>query len=203
MLRFRLFGVTIQIEFLFVALVTIFLLVDQSGIATTALLVCLIHELGHILMFFLVGFKPHKICFDVTGICLVKPTASLNYAKEVLVQLAGSTTNFILFAIFSHTVNAITPVSIFAVTNLVVGIFNLLPLKSFDGGKLLEITLLKCMSIRMVDRICNIIDLAFIFLMLIGSVYLFITAEQSFTLIVLTIYLMFTAIIKLNQKETS
>lgn len=192
-----------QIEFLFVALVTIFLLVDRSGIATSALLVCLIHELGHVFMFFLVGFKPQKISFQITGICLTKPTAALNYPKEVLVQLAGSTTNFIIFAALCHTVNTITPVSIFATINLVIGIFNLLPLKSFDGGKLLEITLLRFMSIKATDRVCMFVDLTCIFAMLIGSVYAFFTSHQSFTLIVLTVYLMLTAIIKLNQKSTS
>lgn len=201
MLRFKLFGVSIRIDFLFVALVCLFLILDKTGISTIALAVCFIHEMGHIIMFFLVGYKPKELAFKVTGISLIKPISALNYKKEVLVQLAGSGTNLIIFSLLCHTTNSISNVSIFAVTNLVIGVFNLLPLKNFDGGKLLEITLLRLFSISFAEGICTVIDLAFIFIMLTSSVYAFFTSQQSLTLIVITLYLMITALMKLNYKQ--
>lgn len=199
MISFKLFGVEVHIKFMFVAMVTIFLLVDKTGISVIALLACLIHELGHVVMFYLVGYKPISLSFDLTGICLTKPTAQLSYVKEVLVQLAGSTTNFIVFALLCGTISEVSYSSIFATTHLIICIFNLLPLKSFDGGKLLEITLLRIMSIKTTVRVCTFIDLACIFILLTASVCSFFFAQHSFTLIVLTVYLMITALIKLNQ----
>ncbi len=199
MISFNLFGIKIKIKFMFVALITISLIVDKTGIAVIALLACLIHELGHIIMFCVVGYKPISLSFELTGICLTKPTSQLSYPKEVMVQLAGSAMNFIMFALLCKSMTEISFTSIFATTHLVVGIFNLLPLKNFDGGKLLEITLLRFMSIKTTDFICTFIDLTCIFLLLIASVYSFFVEERSLTLIVITIYLMVTALIKLNQ----
>lgn len=201
MISFEAFGIKIQIQFLFVALVTIFLLADRSGISIIALLACLIHEMGHLIMFCLVGYKPLSLSFEITGIRLTKPIAQLNYWKELLVELAGSFLNFTMFVLLANTTNQISLVSIFAVTHLIVGVFNLVPLKSFDGGKLLEITLLQFCSVITTEYICTAIDLFFVFMMLIGGVWSFLNNRQSFTLVVLTIYLMITALVKLNQDK--
>ena len=77
MLRFKLFGVFIEVDFWFVALVTFFLLTDQTGVSVFALLACFIHELGHLIMFFAVGYTPKALVFELTGIRLVKPEQAL------------------------------------------------------------------------------------------------------------------------------
>lgn len=199
MISFRLFKIDIHIKFMFVALITIFLLVDKTGISVIALSCCLIHEIGHIFMFFLVGYRPVSLTFDLTGICLTKPLIKLSYLKEFLVQIAGSLTNFLVFVFLCKTVNQITYTSIFATTHLVVGIFNLLPLKTFDGGKILEMTLLQFFSINTSQKICTFIDFLCILILLIISMFGFFYDKRSFTLVVITIYLMITALIKLNQ----
>lgn len=199
MISFRLFKIDIHIKFMFVALITIFLLVDKTGISVIALLCCLIHELGHIIMFFLVGYRPLSLTFDLTGICLTKPSIKLSYFKEFLVQIAGSLTNFLVFIFLSNTISEITLTSIFATTHLVIGIFNLLPLKSFDGGKILEMTLLQFFSVNTSQKVCTFIDFLCILILLAISIFGFFYNKKSFTLIVITIYLMITALIKLNQ----
>ena len=198
MIEFRLFGIDIKIKFLFVALVTVFLIVDKSSISIIALMVCIIHETGHLIIFTIFGYKPSELAFEVTGIRLSKPTTSLSYAKEILAQLAGSITNFIVFFALIGTTNSISKMSLFCVTNLIVGIFNLLPLKSFDGGKLLEIFSLKIFSLRTTAIICTIADYMCLFIMLVGSIIAFFSKGQSFTLLVLSAYLLIATIAKLD-----
>lgn len=200
MIKFRIFGVNIRIDFMFTALVTIFLLVDKSGMSVIALLACIIHELGHVAMFFFVGYRPTELAFELTGIRLTKPTVSLNYTKEVMVQLAGSGVNFLVFALLCSTTTSITTTSIFAVTHLIIGIFNLLPLKSFDGGKLLEITMFKLMSVKATQIVCTFVDLACITVMLFLSIYAFLIGNQNFTFVVITFYLMITALARLRAR---
>lgn len=196
MIEFDFLGIKIKIKFMFVALVTLFLIVDKSSISVIALFACIIHELGHLFMFILIGYKPRELAFELTGIRLVKPSASLTYSKEILVQLAGSGTNFAVFILLCGTVDSISKVSIFAVTHLIIGIFNLLPLKSFDGGKLLELFLIRLVSINTTQFICTIVDFLCILVILTAGIFAFFQNKNSFTLIILSSYLMISAISK-------
>lgn len=198
MIEFSLFGINIKIKFMFLAVVTIFLIVDNTSMSIIALLACIIHELGHLIMFAAVGSKPQELAFEMTGIRLTKPSNELPYFKEILVQLAGSSLNFLVFLMLIKTTSTINQLSIFAVTHLVIGVFNLLPIKSFDGGKLLELMLIRFMSMRAANIICNTVDILCILLLLILGLYSFFAGTSSFTLVVLSAFLMFTAIIKLD-----
>ncbi len=160
MLTFRIFGVSVRIDFLFVGMMTVFLLTDRTGFSVLALLCCLIHELGHLLMFFLVGYTPRALIFELTGIRLVKPEQALSPGKEALVQCAGSFVNFAVFFLLRGTVGKVSGLSVFAVTHLLLGVFHLLPLKTLDGGKLLYLLCSACFSLRTAETVCAAADFA-------------------------------------------
>ncbi|MFZ2539939.1 MAG: site-2 protease family protein [Oscillospiraceae bacterium] len=200
MLRFKIGKLNIQIDFMFVAVVALFLIVDKTGISTIALLACLIHELGHIVMFMAVGYTPQKLTFELTGIRLTKPFHELSAGKELLVELAGSATNLLIFFLLINTIESVSFLSLFAVTHLVLGLFNLLPLKSFDGGKILEIILSFFLSENVTRKICTVADFFCIFIMLIVCIFMIITSKNSFTLLIMTIYLMISSLIKLIKR---
>lgn len=200
MLKFKLGRLQVQIDFMFVAVVSVFLLVDKTGISTIALLACFIHELGHIVLFLAVGYVPQKLTFELTGIRLTKPIQALSRGKELLVLLGGSGTNLLIFFLLIRTIEKISFLSLFAVTHLVLGLFNLLPLKSFDGGKVLEILLSFFMGENATQKICTLVDFLCIFLMLIVCVFMMITTKNSFTLLMMTIYLMISSLIKLLKR---
>lgn len=201
MISFRIKALLVKIDFLFVAVITVFLITDSTNYSAIALLACIIHEIGHLIMFFLVGYCPTELSFELTGIRLTKPTTKLSSGKEVLVLLAGSGTNFILFCLLSYATHQISLVSVFAVTHLVVGIFNLLPLKSFDGGKLLELALLRFCSIKTTYNICTAIDFTAILLLLVTGVYMLIFIGFSWTLTLLSLYLFIAALVNLLGKK--
>lgn len=201
MISFKLFNVQIRIEFMFVGVVTLFLLADKTGISILALIACIIHESGHLIMFFIVGHKPTALAFEITGIRLTKPYTELSYTKELLVQLAGSFTNLAVFCSLLSSLSSINKISIFAVINLVIGIFNLIPVKSFDGGKIFEMLALKLFTVKTATSICTLIDAACIAVMLFFTIYSFISGNRSITMIIITVYLMLTALLKLNRKQ--
>ena len=181
MLRFKLFGVFIKIDFWFVALVTFFLLTDQTGVSAFALLSCFIHELGHLVMFFAVGYTPKALVFELTGIRLIKPEQALTPWRDVLVQLAGSATNLLVFFLLSGTLNAVSIWSIFATIHLLLGIFNLLPLKSLDGGKLLSLLCLRFLGERATEVISSTADILTTALLFGIALYSLFTGERNTT----------------------
>ena len=200
MLQFKIGKLNVQIDFMFVAIVTIFLLVDQTGISAIALLACFIHELGHIVMFIAVGYTPQKLTFELTGIRLTKPIQELSRGKELLVQLAGSGTNLAIFFLLVSTIESVSFYSIFGVTHLVLGVFNLLPLKSFDGGKVLSIIASYFMSENATQIVCTITDFICILFLLTACIFMIVTSNSSFSLVMVTIYLMISSIVKLTKR---
>lgn len=198
MLRFKLLGVDVQIDFWFVAVVTFFLLTDQTGISVIALICCFLHEFGHLLAFFAVGDTPRALIFELTGIRLVKPLQELTPGKEAVVQAAGSCVNFLCFALFAPTLHAVNGWSVFATAHLLLGIFNLLPLTALDGGKLLELFCNRFFPAGRAQRVVFWADLLTTLGLLIFSAALFFSGNRSLTLGIFSGGLSISAMAKLQ-----
>jgi len=133
MIKTKFAGIEIGADFTFFAIIAMFLTLDTTGFAMMSLAVCLIHEAGHLLIMLITGEKPESIMFRGGGIRISSNSTS------VPVLLAGSTVNIgIFFALyFTLPKTDIYPV-MFAVLNLTIGVFNLLPIGCLDGKRLLE-----------------------------------------------------------------
>lgn len=199
MLRFKLFGVDIRIDFWFVAVVTFFLLTDQSGVSVIALICCFLHELGHLVTFFAVGYTPQALIFELTGIRLVKPVQELTHGREAIVQAAGSLVNFLCFLLFAHTMDEINQWSIFATAHLLLAIFNLLPLTALDGGKLLELFCLRFFSEERTEQITAAADLLTTLGLFLFSALLFFSGNHTLTLGIFSGGLSISAMAKIRK----
>ena len=136
-LRFR--GFSVRATFAFFAVVG--LTASLGGAVQTQLLTVLLcslmHELGHILAMCLFRIPPASVTFYAGGIML--PGGSLNCSrlKTCAVLAAGPAVNLCASA---ASILSGSP-GIFAAAGLLLGLFNLLPFRSFDGGRLyLELT---------------------------------------------------------------
>ena len=146
----------ISVDFLFLALVTLALLTDASGLVGMAMLCCVLHECGHLLAFCLCKATPEELALEATGICIRKAEQVLTPGKEAFVQLSGSAVNFAMAIAFAS--EGITHRSLFALMHLLLGSFQLLPLSTLDGGKLLRLILRNADPYR-AHRICRAADL--------------------------------------------
>ena len=135
MIKTKLFGVEAGVDFTFFAILAMFLTLDTTGFAIISLLVCVVHEAGHLLAMLIVKQKPASITFKGGGIVI-----GSRHEQCLLVLIAGSFVNIVLFfaLYFALPKNDIYPV-MFAVLNLVIGVFNLFPVGCLDGKKLLAL----------------------------------------------------------------
>lgn len=122
----------VSVSPLFFAVLTVFLLLDESGISGFAVLFSALHELGHFLALLCQKISPQKVAVTPFGICVSLPE-NLSTAEKIPVLMAGFTANFLLAAMFFY-LNKIT----FAVINLFIGFFTFLPLSSTDGGSIFK-----------------------------------------------------------------
>ncbi|MDF2633007.1 MAG: peptidase [Caproiciproducens sp.] len=146
----------ITVDFLFVAMLTVLLLGDKSGVAQVGILAAALHETGHLAVMHAFKVKPSKIKFTPFGIDIIKSCCiNRSYKRDVLISLAGSGANIaaaLVFYLFSHS--AIHP---FIIANLVLATFNLLPIEPLDGGQALYSML--CLKLN-ADRAAKMVSIS-------------------------------------------
>lgn len=186
MLEFKIKGITVRFTFLFFAVMTVFLLMDTSGLSFWGFVAAIIHECGHIIMFLLLGNKPKKIAFEVSGISILKENTYTAYWKDILIIMAGPCTNLLMAFLLLHN----NPYSINGFLHLGVGCFNLLPIKVLDGGELLMLLLsIKYDSVR-AERIVLFISYVIIIPILAAGLFIALSDSHNLTLVVTGIYLL-------------
>ncbi len=130
-------GVNIGVSFSFFAVTAIMLLYGGAlcGEIFTALVCCVLHELGHLTFMALFSDKPESVVLYGGGI-RIRPGSGrlLSSAADMLILLSGCAVNFLAAGIWY----LISGFDFFCAVNLLLGVFNLLPFKYFDGGRALE-----------------------------------------------------------------
>ncbi len=131
--------------------VLIFLLTNQIKIYGILMLFALIHELGHMLVGILLGFKPTKLEIMPYGVSVgfeikcedynkkVKK-ANMLAVKKLIIALAGPITNFIITVIFLIINKNLFGIerNLVIYSNILIGMFNLIPIYPLDGGRVIK-----------------------------------------------------------------
>lgn len=131
--------------------VLIFLLTNQIKIYGILMLFALIHELGHMLVGILLGFKPTKLEIMPYGVSVGFEIKCEDYNKKVkranmlaikklIIALAGPLTNFIITVIFLIINKNLFGIerNLVIYANILIGIFNLIPIYPLDGGRAIK-----------------------------------------------------------------
>ncbi len=144
------------------------------------LLSALCHELGHLLMLWCVGVCPQRITLHAGGVEIrAAGQEKLSYGGEILCVLAGPAVNLalaVLFARVSHDY-------LFAGANAILAVYNLLPIRNLDGGRLLYLTLAWCTDPFFAQRLADGVNLVTMGMLLgIGCVILIRTGSGLFCL---------------------
>ncbi len=134
MLEFLIKEYRIKLSFSFFAVLAVLFFIGDSFAVATALLCCFMHEFGHMIMMHIFSVPISEIMLYGGGIKLKIETDRLYSKKsEICVLLAGAAVNFLCFFIFRGFLTQL------AYTSLILGLFNLLPFKYFDGGRVLRL----------------------------------------------------------------
>lgn len=106
---------------------------DTQGMVPLAFLACGLHELGHWAMLRALGGEVLRVDLTIAGAAmgLGRP---LSYGREALSALTGPAVSLAL-AWLGHFLPG---GALFAGINLVLGLFNLLPVSGLDGGRALH-----------------------------------------------------------------
>ncbi len=156
--EFSLWGIRLRFTFGFFAVWAI-LLADSgnSECAEIALMSCLLHESGHVAAMLLAGVKIRSLVFYSGGISLrsCTPAEYSGAFREIMILCGGCAVNLAVFA-----AAVLAGSRMWALTNLSLALFNLLPFSTLDGGRLIKTAVSRmcpCADIDGAQRICDVI----------------------------------------------
>ena len=194
----------------------IFIITGQIKIYALLMLFAFIHELGHIAMGIILGFKPESISIIPTGFSVQFKAEIENYnvkikcanlltVKKILIVIAGPLVNAIIVICTMIYYKVTGNVYIFDIqlnliiySNILIFIFNLIPIYPLDGGRILEgIIHIYCgtyQSYVITNKISNII----VILLTVESSIL-VLIYKNIAIVVIIIYL-WILVISENKK---
>ncbi len=197
-MKFSVLKTKIEVSFLFIALLSLVILTDTTGLIIPTVIAVILHEFSHLLAMYYFGCSPKKIKIIPAAIEITRDFCQKN-SQEIIISLAGSVANILTFLItyflFFKGKNIIF--LNFAVVNFVIGFFNLLPLKSLDGGNILFKILCFKLSAEKSERILNIINFIIGLAGILVGVFLIINGKINLSVIIMSIYIILSVIIKL------
>ena len=179
----------------------IFYITRQIELYALLMLFAFIHELGHLICGIVLGLKPKSVSVMPFGLCIEFKIMSQNYKKKVLfeikkiiIAMAGPLTN-LLVIIICIIINKDLENIVYA--NLLILIFNLIPIYPLDGAQILKgilrITKGRKISEKRINLISNVTVVMFT---IISSIAIYIFENISIFFIVIYLWIL---VIKQNR----
>lgn len=157
---------------------------DSQSIIPLAMVACVCHELGHYWTICAMGGKIDGVRLTVIGAEMIL-SGQLNYWKEGVAALAGPAVNFLLARIFLCWERG----ALFSGINLILGLFNLLPVWRLDGGRVLHCALALCVGPDIAYQVGEIVHLLIAVLCFLVGIAI-VRAGGNMTLLITSFWLL-------------
>lgn len=173
------------------------LVIDRTGLIIPTLFAVFIHESGHLIAMWAVECQPRAIRLIPTSVQIIRGFSPKKHG-EVAITLCGPMANLVVFAsLFANYLVFDSRQSLkFAILNLVITIFNLLPVQGLDGGTLLTIFIAKFTDIYKAESIVNIITLVLSLVIFLLGVYLLASGTVNISVFIVAVYLAVCGLVK-------
>ena len=197
-MKFKILGTEIYISFLFTAVISFMLATDRTGLALPTLCAVIFHETGHLLAMWALECNPKSVCLIPASVKITMPF-SKSFRNDIIIAVCGPAVNFLLFLVlYVNYLSFGSEVSLYyGLVNLLIGIFNIMPVKGLDGGTILFTILAKRLDINKATLILRLITISVAVGILILAILVTVKVKFNPTLYIIGIYLLISAIIKI------
>ena len=148
--------VSIKLDLKIFLFLFLFLLTSQLEIYIVLIVFAIIHEIGHLIAGLILKFEPEEIKLTPVGLRIQFKVSDEEYKiknvksitiKKAIIALAGPITNLIiattavLMAKFNINLQNLYIYELIVYSNLLIAMFNLIPIYPMDGGRVVNETL--------------------------------------------------------------
>ena len=201
----------IRIDLKIFIFIVLFYLTKQIEIYAMLMIFAILHECGHLIAGLIMGFKPEKINIMPMGLSIAFKIPVENYnkkvdksnilsVKKIIIAFAGPIINIIIALIVTFINFNFTEVQRLNIVyaNIIICIFNLLPIYPLDGGRILK------QFIKIKEGIANslkythmIQNISIIFLTFVSSIAIYYLENISILIIIIYLWIL---VINENKK---
>ena len=205
---------SIKIDLKIFLFLFLFLITSQVEIYIILMIFAIIHELGHLIAGLILKFKPEEIKLTPVGLQIkfkvykensekIKEARVLNI-KKAIISLAGPLTNLIIAIIliiigkFNINIQTKYIYQIIIYANLLIAMFNLIPIYPMDGGRFLNELLKIAIGNKKAYKITYIVSKTILILLTAFSSIL-ILYIHNIALVIILAYLWYLEVIEIRR----
>ena len=163
-------------------------LLDQSTLSLIPILAALCHEFGHVAMMCAVGMKVREVEITVFGAEIRTPPSEHGTLASVAVYAAGGAANIVSAIAVTLLPLKNTHTEFFAACSLCLAIINLLPIRSLDGGCILEAILIRLAPTCAYSAV-SAVSAVVLMMLWLAAVYLLLVCGGNLSLMLFCMYL--------------
>lgn len=191
----------------------LFYFTKQIELYVYIMIFALIHELGHLIAGLLMGMKPEKLELMPFGVSISFKIKVEEYnrkikkgnileLKKMIVAAAGPITNLIIILLIDKLNIDVVKSILIIYTNLLIVIFNLLPIYPLDGGRIIKgILHINFGKIKSEEYINNISKITVIVITAVASILiLYLKNISIFFIVIYLLYLVIKEDIKFKKR---
>ncbi len=197
-MKFKLFGTEIYISLLFIAVITLMILFDKTGMAVPCLCAVSLHEIAHLFAMWVLECSPKRIKLIPASI-QISTSFTRPYKNDIIIAACGPCANLVLFLTlyFNYLAFKNEIVLYYALINLLIGLFNALPVAGLDGGTILFSALSKKYSPNKAAIVLKLVTAIVAVAAIVCAIVLTVNGKLNITLYIIGIYLFIMAIVKI------
>ncbi len=155
---------------------------EPTGVVGMTLLAALLHECGHLLAAYALGLTPERMEIGLSGARLRISGGIHRFSTEWLLAAAGPMVSLLVALLATPLWHLTQAAPLFSVVSASLGLLNLLPVRSFDGGRMLACTLEHFLPLPLAARLSDIISFLCLFLLWAVAVYFLLLAADGLSL---------------------